>query len=153
MTTTRLSEVSVDSVTRNLISVARYQLRGRRGLLALAVVALAAGAALNWSWLVAAGVAPLLLGALPCVAMCALGLCMNKMSGRSCSTSAGAQKTSELSADDSTPAAFTSVVGMRSNDPVDDLRRSPAAATIPKQKSMEDQNLIEEKERQSCVDP
>lgn len=153
MTTTRLSEVSVDSVTRNLISVARYQLRGRRGLLALAVIALVAGAALNWSWLVAAGVAPLLLGALPCVAMCALGLCMNKMSGRSCSTNAGTQRTSEFSVDDSIPAAFTSVVGMRSNDPVDDLKSTPAAATIPNLKAMEYQKPIEERERQSCVDP
>jgi len=138
---------------RDFISVARYHLRGRRGLLALAVVALVAGAALNWSWLVAAGVAPLLLGALPCVAMCALGLCMNKMSGRSCSINAGAQKTSELSADDSAPAAFTSVVGMRSADPVDDLKSSPAAATNPNQKAVEYRKPIEEMERQSCVNP
>ena len=39
-------------------------------------VALGAGAYFNWGWLVAAGIAPLLLTALPCVAMCALGLCM-----------------------------------------------------------------------------
>ena len=30
----------------------------------------------NWGWLVAAGIAPLLLSAGPCLAMCALGLCM-----------------------------------------------------------------------------
>ena len=46
--------------------------------LMLAAVALIAGAALNWSWLVAAGLAPLVVGFLPCVAMCALGLCMAK---------------------------------------------------------------------------
>jgi hypothetical protein len=46
--------------------------------LVLAAVALVAGAALNWSWLVAVGVAPLLLAVLPCVAMCALGLCAHK---------------------------------------------------------------------------
>ena len=40
--------------------------------------------AFNWSWLAAAGIAPLLLTALPCVAMCALGLCMNKVTGGSC---------------------------------------------------------------------
>ena len=45
---------------------------------AVAVVALAAGATLHWGWLVAIGIAPLLLKALPCVAMCSLGLCMRK---------------------------------------------------------------------------
>lgn len=44
--------------------------------LALGAVALIGGAALNWSWLVAAGVLPILFAALPCVAMCALHLCM-----------------------------------------------------------------------------
>ncbi|RVH28084.1 hypothetical protein CN211_25985 [Sinorhizobium meliloti] len=38
------------------------------------------GLAFNWNWLVAAGVAPPLLSVLPCLAMCALGLCMNRMS-------------------------------------------------------------------------
>ncbi|GGG52463.1 hypothetical protein GCM10010964_44520 [Caldovatus sediminis] len=49
---------------------------------ALATSALGAAGALaagGWSWLVAAGVAPVLLGALPCLAMCALGLCMGRM--------------------------------------------------------------------------
>jgi hypothetical protein len=36
----------------------------------------AAGLAWQWSWLVAIGVAPLLLSAAPCIVMCALGLCM-----------------------------------------------------------------------------
>ena len=50
---------------------------GRRiGLLTIAGAAIVAGLAFNWSWLVAAGVAPLIVGVLPCVAMCALGLCM-----------------------------------------------------------------------------
>jgi hypothetical protein len=46
--------------------------------LVLAAVALVAGATLNWSWLVAVGVAPLLLAVLPCAAMCVLGLCAHK---------------------------------------------------------------------------
>ncbi|HET6159939.1 MAG TPA: hypothetical protein VFE34_16460 [Dongiaceae bacterium] len=66
--------------------IARQFLAGWRGLIALAAVVLAAGLALNWGWLVAAGVAPVLISVLPCVAMCALGLCMNKMTGRKCST-------------------------------------------------------------------
>ncbi len=59
---------------------------GKRGLILVAVAIAGAGVALNWSWLVAAGIAPLLLTALPCVAMCALGLCMNKGGGKSCSS-------------------------------------------------------------------
>ena len=50
----------------------------------LAAVLLGAGLALNWSWLVAVGVAPLLVALAPCAAMCALGLCMRKGSGESC---------------------------------------------------------------------
>ena len=50
----------------------------RKWLLGLAAVALIAGVAFNWSWLVAAGVAPLLVGTLPCAAMCALHLCSRK---------------------------------------------------------------------------
>lgn len=81
------------SLTKGIVSLVRYYLGGRRGLILLTVIALGAGLVLNWSWLVAVGVAPLLLALAPCAAMCALGLCMNKMGGKSCSTesSAGAQ--------------------------------------------------------------
>jgi len=75
------------SLSRDLLYAARYYLGGRRGLLIVAAAALVGGLTLNWSWLVAAGIAPLLIAALPCVAMCALGLCMNKMGEKSCSTS------------------------------------------------------------------
>jgi hypothetical protein len=50
----------------------------------LAVAIVGAGLALNWSWLVAAGIAPILLALAPCAAMCALGLCMSRMDGKSC---------------------------------------------------------------------
>ncbi len=50
----------------------------RKWLLGLAAVALIAGVVFNWSWLVAAGVAPLLVGILPCAAMCGLHLCSRK---------------------------------------------------------------------------
>jgi hypothetical protein len=57
---------------------------GRRGwLILLGVVVLGLGAALNWDWLVAVGLAPFLVGVLPCLAMCALGLCMSPMGARS----------------------------------------------------------------------
>ena len=58
-------------------------LRNRRTLLFLGSLTIAAAAALNWPWLVAVGAAPLILAALPCMAMCALGLCM-KGSGGTC---------------------------------------------------------------------
>jgi len=45
-------------------------------LVALGAGVLLAGIALNWSWLVAAGIAPILLSTLPCLVMCGLGLCM-----------------------------------------------------------------------------
>jgi hypothetical protein len=56
-------------------------LRNWKLWLVLAAVALAAGAAFNWSWLVAAGAAPLLLSLAPCLAMCALHLCARKGAG------------------------------------------------------------------------
>lgn len=43
-------------------------------------MSLIAGVAFNWSWLAAAGIAPLLIGILPCAAMCALHLCSKKSS-------------------------------------------------------------------------
>jgi hypothetical protein len=55
-----------------------FSLGGRRTWLAVGAVALVGSAALNWSWLVAVGVAPLLLAIAPCAAMCALGLCMKQ---------------------------------------------------------------------------
>lgn len=92
-TTIETTKAGEPSLTKATINLVRYYLGGRRGLILLTVAALGAGLVLNWSWLVAVGVAPLLLALAPCAAMCALGLCMNKMGGKSCSTesSAGAQ--------------------------------------------------------------
>jgi len=42
----------------------------------IAALLVGVGLTFNWSWLVAVGAAPLILGVLPCVVMCALGLCM-----------------------------------------------------------------------------
>ena len=67
------------------LKAGRDYLGPKRILLLLAVVLTAIGLAFNWSWLVAAGVAPLLLTLLPCAAMCALGLCMRGTNRSSCS--------------------------------------------------------------------
>jgi hypothetical protein len=83
------------SLTRDLLAVSRRYAGSWRGPSILAGIAVVGGLAFNWSWLIAVGVAPLLLSALPCVAMCALGLCMHRLGGRSCSTDASAPRTSQ----------------------------------------------------------
>ena len=52
------SNATETSLTQDLIYAARYYLGGRRALILLAVAALGVGAALNWGWLVAIGLAP-----------------------------------------------------------------------------------------------
>jgi hypothetical protein len=103
-------------LSRLVLYAVRYYLGDRRVLWALAAAALVGGLALNWSWLVAAGVAPILLAALPCVAMCALGLCANKMAGRTdtdASHSPLVRKAAESDGDAVAPAARVgSAVGM-----------------------------------------
>lgn len=78
------------------LSAIRSYLGGRRSIIIVAAAVIAAGLALNWSWLVAAGIAPLLLGLLPCVAMCALGMCMSRMTGRACPAEDASLKANEL---------------------------------------------------------
>ena len=70
-----------NSLASDILSAARYYLGSRFGLLAIATLALGLGAYSSWGWLVAAGIAPLLLTFAPCAAMCALGLCT--MGGKS----------------------------------------------------------------------
>ncbi len=96
--TVQKSPVRTDTpLTQDLVSAAQDSLGGRRGWILLAIGALGVGAVLSWSWLVAIGIAPLLLAIAPCAAMCALGLCMNRAMGKSCSKSA-------READESQPA-------------------------------------------------
>jgi len=89
MNTTTETKPAETSLTRDWINLGRYYagryLGGRRGLVILTLTALGIGLALNWSWLVAIGVAPLLISLAPCAVMCALGLCMSRMGGNSCS--------------------------------------------------------------------
>jgi len=68
-------------LTRDWLHATRCYLGGRRALLFGAAVVIAAGTTLDWRWLVAAGIAPLIGSILPCAAMCALGLCMHKKDG------------------------------------------------------------------------
>lgn len=74
------------SLASTVFALGRHYLGGRRGLIVLSVAALGAAAFFSWGWLAAIGVAPLLLALAPCAAMCALGLCMRNMGGKSCSS-------------------------------------------------------------------
>lgn len=89
------------SLTHDILSAARYYLGSRRALLAVAVLAAGAGLALNWNWLVAAGLAPILLSTLPCLVMCAFGVCMMCRSDKekSAMPEAGNQGAALLSSD------------------------------------------------------
>ena len=71
------------SLWRAVLNIVGYYLRNRWIVLLVGSVAIILGAILNWSWLVAAGIAPTLLVLAPCAVMCALGLCAMKVSGGS----------------------------------------------------------------------
>lgn len=73
------------SLAQTAGALLRHYLNNRKLLAVLAVAMVGVGLALNWSWLVAAGIAPILIALAPCAAMCALGLCMRGMGGKSCS--------------------------------------------------------------------
>ncbi|SRR5216683_674967 len=88
MTQSHFTQTTETSLTHDLLDAARPYLPSRRGLFVLAGIMAIAALSLSWSWLAAMGVASLLLTALPCLVMCALGLCMNRIGGGSCSTDA-----------------------------------------------------------------
>jgi hypothetical protein len=86
MDTPQTAATEKSSLVQDWLGALRYWLGGRRGLIGLAVVLGLVAIALNWGWLVAVGIAPLLLAFAPCAAMCALGLCASRMGGGSCSS-------------------------------------------------------------------
>src|SRR5687768_4241587 len=101
-------------------NVLRHYLSDRRGLVILSVAIIAAGVVLSWNWLAAASIAPILLALAPCAAMCAVGLCMNKMGGKSSSTAqhgTAAQQNSCCHASTNSKTASLSKQGDRSTVP------------------------------------
>lgn len=110
------------SLVKDLLGLARYYLGGRRAILVLASLAVVAGMALNWGWLTAIGVAPVLVGLLPCAAMCALGLCMNRAGDQTCSTG-------KSSRDDATNDS-TTVPGEPPSMAVHQIPTSPTAVSV-----------------------
>lgn len=97
--TVETTKAGEPSLAVTVMKLARHYLGGRRGLIVLGVLAVGAALVLNWGWLVAVGVAPLLLALAPCAAMCALGLCANKLTGRAEGSDAAKNVTSRQSAD------------------------------------------------------
>lgn len=85
---------------RAVTALPASRLRGRHRLIALATISGVAGAWLGWPSLVAAGIAPLLIAVLPCLVMCALGLCVMKGARGACDTQSTGQAASDASADE-----------------------------------------------------
>ena len=71
---------SPDVLGRNLLARGRSTsvLSGRGRWSLSGAVTLVAAAALNWNWLAAAGIVPIVLDVFPCAVMCALHLCAHK---------------------------------------------------------------------------
>ena len=75
-------EPTSQSQNQDLRTIMRRPLSNRFVLLAVIALAIGLTAKFSWGWLVAAGIAPILLAAAPCAAMCALGLCMSGMKSK-----------------------------------------------------------------------
>jgi hypothetical protein len=120
------------SLAQDWLRALRYWLRGRNGVIALIGLALVIGAAVNWSWLLAVGIVPFLITLLPCAAMCALGLCMNRMMGGSYSTETNpvavpkhdGRAAPSLEAGEPGPAALLPDQSARPDEPVADSAMS-----------------------------
>lgn len=78
------TEVTAPPETKPKFYLPKWFPRGRFAMLWIAVPAIGVGMVFGWDWLVAAGFAPIVVSVLPCVAMCALGLCAMRGSAKSC---------------------------------------------------------------------
>ena len=133
------------SLTQEWLQVFRYWLRSRNGVIALIGLALVVAAAFNWSWLVAVGVVPLLITVLPCAAMCALGLCMNRMIGGSCSTETSpvavpkpdGRAAPPLNAGESGPVPLLADQSAQPDEPIEDSAISLMEPPAPGAKRLE----------------
>jgi hypothetical protein len=105
MTVGKPTESAEVPLSRLGLNLARYYLGNRWVLVVLGAGVLVAGIGLNWSWLVAAGIAPILLSTLPCLVMCGLGLCMLCRSSEK-------QTAARDAADAATPSAPLAVAKM-----------------------------------------
>jgi hypothetical protein len=79
---TMSNSVPETSFGADILRYLRYQLRGRRGLVATGFGIGAAALWFGWPLLAAAGLAPILIALAPCAIMCVVGVCTMK----ACST-------------------------------------------------------------------
>lgn len=108
------------SLLQDVLYTARYYLGGRIGLIVIAAAALAAGAYFNWGWLVAAGLAPIILALAPCAVMCAMGLCMRGQqkdsgSGQPINPPGGGQSLPLASSQNAGAGSIDSAVGRKTS--------------------------------------
>ena len=117
-TSTRISNARPDGLSRDVLATMRGRLAmvharlGTRGLILVAALAVAAIGYSSWGWLVAIGLAPIILGVLPCAGMCAMGLCMMPKRSAPAATSAPtddqpATAANTLDAAEATPGTLT----------------------------------------------
>ena len=98
-----------------------------QGLTIAGIAAAVVGLTLGWSWVVALGVAPLILTLGPCLVMCALGLCMNRMAGRSRSTETTLQNPADPGADRAAPRVSQAIAATApdAKSPMQETRTGP----------------------------
>ena len=89
------TEMTATPPVKTGLSLPQWFPRGRPALLWMAIFAIGAGLVFGWDWLVAAGVAPLIVSVLPCLAMCAIGLCAMGGSAKSCHGEKAAPKAAD----------------------------------------------------------
>ena len=107
MTAPQSTTTAEGSLGRDVLYAARYYLGNRWTLVAVASLAIVLGLYFGgWGWLVAAGLAPIILSTLPCLIMCAFGVCMMCRSNKTQSA------VSREAADSTTSSSALSVAKM-----------------------------------------
>jgi len=76
----------VAPLVREWLHAFGYWLRTPYGMIMAGLATGGVGLAVGWNWLLAIGALPILLSALPCVVMCALGVCMMGRKDKDCAT-------------------------------------------------------------------
>jgi hypothetical protein len=86
MQSIEITKPTVGSLANDQARAFRSWMGDRRVLAAAGLAIAGTGLALGWNWLAAVGIAPLIVSAAPCLAMCALGLCMMGRGQQACSS-------------------------------------------------------------------